>query len=150
MHLSFTPLSFSTGEPTVYPNICLPSARIVHLVVNEGEWPLLLNAGLPMAGVLVKPDHMEVSTAPSPQLQAMGDSAEPPDMQQLWTDLELEENEFLQRDPLLKKEVWKLISEFWDVFSNSTPGCTDLVELQLRLKPGTQPIRQKFRDLNPR
>ena len=24
------------------------------------------------------------------------------------------------------------------------------MELQLRLKPGTQPIRQKFRDLNPR
>ena len=43
-----------------------------------------------------------------------------------------------------------MISEYRDVFSNSTPGCTDIVELQLRLKPGTQPIRQKFCDLNPR
>ena len=98
---------------------------------------------------LVKPDLLEVSTASPPLLHAMGESVEPPDMQQLWMDLELEENEFLQQDPLLKKEVWKLISEFRDVFSNSTPGCTDLVELQLQLKPGTQPIRQKFRDLNP-
>ena len=41
-------------------------------------------------------------------------------MQQLWADLEMEENEFLRKDPLLKKEVWTLLSEYRDVFSNST------------------------------
>ena len=104
------------------------------LVVNEGD------AGLPVAGELVKPDVMEVSDEPPPSMHSIQEPAEPPDMQQLWTDL---------KDPLLKKEVWTLISEYRDVFSNSTPGCTDIVELQLRLKPGTQPIRQKFHDLNP-
>ena len=42
----------------------------------------------------------------------------------------------LRKDPLLKKEVWKMISEYRDVFSNSTPGCTDVVELQLRSLSG--------------
>ena len=46
------------------------------LVIIKGEQPLLLDAGLPMAGELVKPDRMEVSTAPAPQLHAMEDPGE--------------------------------------------------------------------------
>ena len=76
------------------------------LVVNEGEMPLLLNAGLPLAGELVKPDILEVSDEPPPRLHSFQEPAEPPDMQQLWEDLEMEENEFLHKDPLLRKEVW--------------------------------------------
>ena len=34
-----------------------------------------------------------------------------------------------------------------NIFSNSTPGCIDQVELNLELKPGTQLIRQRFQDL---
>ena len=78
---------------------------------------------------------MEVLDEPPPSMHSIQDPVEPPDMQQLWTDHKLEENKFLQKDPLLKKEVWKLISEYRDVFSNSTPGCTNVEELQLRLKP---------------
>ena len=74
-------------------------------MVNEGEMPLLLDAGLPVAGELVKPDILEVSDKPPPRIHSLQEPAEPPDMQQLWADLEMEENEFLRKDPLLKKEV---------------------------------------------
>ena len=57
----------------------------------------------------------------------------------MWQDMELQDNDFLQKDPALKKEAWN------DIFSSTTPGCTDVVELQLQFKPGTQPIFQKFR-----
>ena len=133
------------GEDLVIPEGLYSRPGTTHvlrvLVVNKGEQPLLLDAGLPVTGKLVKPDR---------QLHAMEAHGEPPDMQQLWADLKLEDNEFLQCDPFLKKEVWTFISEFRDVFFNSTPGCTDLVELELRPKPGTQSIRQRFKDLNPR
>ena len=67
------------------------------LVVNERENSLLLDAGLPVAGELVKPDVLEVSTNPPQNLHTMGEPVEPPDMQQQWMDLELAENEFLQK-----------------------------------------------------
>ena len=63
-------------------------------------------------------------------------------MQQMWQDMELQDNDFLQKDPALKKEAWN------DIFLSTTPGCTDVVELQLQFEPGTQPIFQKFRYLN--
>ncbi len=120
------------------------------LVVNEGEEPLLLDLGRDMVGELVRPDLPTSPDPPAPTLQAMAEPPEPPDMQQLLEDLEMPDNQFLAKDPLLKKEVWKLIYEYQDIFSKTTPGCTDVVQLQLRLKPGTQPIRQKFHNLNPR
>ncbi len=103
--------------------------------MNEGEQPLLLDIGRTMAGELVKPDLQTGPDPPAPALQAIAEPPEPPDMQQLWEDLEMLDNMFLRKDPLLKKEVWKLIYEYRDIFSNTTPGCTDMVELQLRLKP---------------
>jgi transposase InsO family protein/dUTPase len=120
------------------------------LVVNEGEEPLLLDLGRAMVGELVKADLQTGPGPPAPTLHAMDEPPEPPDMEQLWLDLEMQGNPFMAKDPLLKKEVWKLIYEYRDIFSNTTPGCTDVVQLQLRLKPGTQPIRQKFRNLNPK
>ena len=67
----------------------------------------------------------------------------------LWKDLKLEDNSLLCKHPDIKKKVKKMIYEYRDVFSSSSPGKTDLVELDLKLKPGTQPIRQKLRPLNP-
>ncbi len=90
-----------------------------------------------------------VPAPPPPTLQAMKELPKPPDMQQLWEELEMPSNEFLQQDLLLRKEVWKLLYKYQDLFSSTTPGCTDIVELQLLLKPGTQPIRQNFHNLNP-
>ncbi len=98
-----------------------------------------------MVGELVKPDLLMAPALPPPTLQAMEEPPKPPDMQQLWEDLGLPTNDFLQKDPL----IWKLIFEYQDIFSNTTPGCTDIVELQLHMKPSMQLICQKFCNLNP-
>ncbi len=97
-----------------------------------------------MTGELVKPDLLTVPAQLPLTLQAMEEPPQPLDMQQLWEELEMPSNEFLQKDPLLQR---KLLYEYQDIFSSTTTGCT---ELQLCLKPGTQPIQQKFHNLNPR
>ncbi len=75
------------------------------LVVNKGEQPLLLDVGRTMTGELVKPDLRPGPEPLAQALQAMAEPPEPPDMQQLWEDLEMPDNMFLKKDPLLKKEV---------------------------------------------
>jgi hypothetical protein len=50
---------------------------------------------------------------PAPALQAMAEPPEPLDMQQLW---EMPDNMFLKKDPLLKKEVWKVVYKYRDIF----------------------------------
>ncbi len=103
------------------------------LVVNEGEHPLLQDAGRTMTGELVKPDLLTVLAPPPLTLQAMEEPPKPLDMQQLWEELEMPSNEFLQKDSLLRKEVWKLLYEYQDLFSRTPLGCTDIMELQLHL-----------------
>ncbi|MCP3667560.1 MAG: RNA-directed DNA polymerase, partial [Gammaproteobacteria bacterium] len=71
------------------------------------------------------------------------------DFSKLLEDLEIPENKLLQDHPKIKKDLEALLWEYQDIFSQNTPGCTDQVELDLELKPGTQPISQRFRDLNP-
>ncbi len=75
------------------------------LVVNKGEQPLLLDVGRTMTGELVKPVLRPGPEPLAQALQAMAEPPEPPDMQQLWEDLEMPDNMFLKKDPLLKKEV---------------------------------------------
>ncbi|MCP3665894.1 MAG: RNA-directed DNA polymerase [Gammaproteobacteria bacterium] len=76
---------------------------------------------------------------------------EPPrqEFSKLLEDLEIPGNKLLQEHPQIKTDLEQLLWEYQDIFSQDTPGCTDKVELDLELKPGTQPISQRFRDLNP-
>ena len=67
----------------------------------------------------------------------------------LQEDLGIPENKLLQAHHQVKKRLQALLHQYQDIFSQNTPGCTDKVELNLELKPGTQPNRQRFRDLNP-
>ncbi|MCP3667652.1 MAG: hypothetical protein GY696_35040 [Gammaproteobacteria bacterium] len=81
----------------------------------------------------------------------MSEMKEPPrqDFSKLLEDLEIPGNKLLQDHPKIKKDLETLLWKYQDIFSQDTPGCTDQVELDLELKPGTQPISQRFRDLNP-
>ncbi len=76
---------------------------------------------------------------------------EPPrqEFSKLLEDLEIPGNKLLQEHSQIKTDLEQLLWEYLDIFSQDTPGCTDKVELDLELKPGTQPISQRFRDLNP-
>ena len=95
---------------------------------------------------------------PSEQLAAIQEAdpgraalglSEVKDFSQLLEYLGISENKLLQALPGIQKRVKALLYRYQDIFSNITPGCTDQVELNLELKPGTQPIRQRFQDMNP-
>jgi hypothetical protein len=75
---------------------------------------------------------------------------ENPSFKEVWEDLEMEDNELLNEHPDVKKQVKELIWEYRDIFSREAPGHTDLVTMKLKLKAGTEPIRQRYRELNPK
>ncbi len=60
----------------------------------------------------------------------------------------MEENELLQQHPQVKRQVKSLIYSYKDVFDKEMSGKTDLLKMKLKLKPGTEPVRQWYRDLN--
>ena len=71
----------------------------------------------------------------------------------MWKELKLDKNPLLAKHAGFTKKVRTMVYKYRQVFSEVGSGCpgeTDLVEMDLKLKPGTQPIRQKLRDLNPR
>ena len=72
-----------------------------------------------------------------------------PEFRRIWDELKLGQNTLLAQNPNILKQVRRLVYEYQDIFSTSAPGETDLVELSLKLKEGTEPIRQKGRPMNP-
>ena len=66
-------------------------------------------------------------------------------------ELKLEDKALLKADPKSMRAARSLITKYADVFtpkSEGQVGVTDLVELDIKMKPGT-PIRQRVRPLNP-
>ncbi|MCP4118966.1 MAG: hypothetical protein GY737_26925, partial [Desulfobacteraceae bacterium] len=126
------------------------------LVTNNGCETRFIPAGFSVQGFVVS----EAGGTASQPLPAAPEPAVPPptveigemsseDFSTLLQDLKIPENELLKDHPQVYKKLKTLLWQYQDIFSNTTPGCTDQVELDLELKPGTQPIRQQFRDLNP-
>ena len=68
---------------------------------------------------------------------------------ELWTDLQMEKNELLREHPEVKRQVKSLVYFYRDIFDKGKSGKTDLVKMKLKLKPGAEPVGQKYRDLNP-
>ena len=67
-------------------------------------------------------------------------------------DLNILQNPVLKANPEIQKKAVQLVMEFADIFGEkgkSEVGVTDLVEFEIKLKPGTQPVKQKVRPLNP-
>ena len=64
---------------------------------------------------------------------------------------ELDTNEDLTKNPDIKKKLVALLLEFFDVLSvtNTDYGCTSLMKMKIRLKPGSRPVRAHVRPLNP-
>ena len=72
-------------------------------------------------------------------------------MQKLFDELGIEKSELLSQHPGVKKKLKQEIYRLRTVFLEHPDevGYTDLVQCEIRLKPGTRPIRQKDRPLNP-
>ena len=66
-------------------------------------------------------------------------------------ELNIENNEYLNKHPEVKNKAIALILKYADVFTPSTEsqvGVTDLLDMKLKMKPGPV-IRQKVRPMNP-
>ena len=72
-----------------------------------------------------------------------------PEFRRIWDELSLGNNTLLAANPKVLQKAKRLVWDYQDIFSTSAPGETDLIELSLKLKEGTEPIRQKSRPLNP-
>ena len=68
---------------------------------------------------------------------------------ELWNKLKLNVNELVPND--LKPELFKLISDYSDVFAdeNITIGETSWVKFRIDLKENAKPVKQKVRPLPP-
>ena len=66
--------------------------------------------------------------------------------------MKLEQKEVLTSNPKLMKEVKELVAFYEDVFkTEDCPfGQTGLTECRLRMKPGTKPVKQSPRPMNPK
>ena len=74
----------------------------------------------------------------------------PPTLDELIKQLRVEENQLLRKHPKVKQKLKELIIKYQDVFGGAKEvGKTDLVECELTLKPGSKPVSQKFRPINP-
>ena len=73
------------------------------------------------------------------------------DVQRILEDLRLKDKEVLKEDPKKMREAEKLVREFSEVFSNpaQTIGKTSLMEFEVKLKPGSVPVKGKTRPMNP-
>ena len=114
----------------------------------EGNWvQILVSETRGTAWTKTKEDSWPATQEPKGPEQLV--APESADFSQLLANLKIPENKLLQAQPYIQKKIKGLLYTYQDIFSNSTPGCTDQVELNLELKPGTQLIRQRFIDLNP-
>ena len=77
---------------------------------------------------------------------------DPGRVEELWKELRLEENEMLKKEPELKEKLKELIKEYSDIFSSPEQsfGKTSLIEFEIRLEPGTKPVKTKLRPINPK
>jgi deoxyuridine 5'-triphosphate nucleotidohydrolase len=74
------------------------------------------------------------------------------DLQQLFKDLQLDENELLIPRPAFMRKVKAIIAEFADVFASPDApyGRTDLIEFNITLAEGAKPKKARVRPLNPK
>ena len=65
--------------------------------------------------------------------------------------LDLHNNKILKANRPILKQVVALVNKYLDAFASHPHeyGTTDLLEHEIRLKPGARPIKAKYRPLNP-
>ena len=141
-------------EPVKTPG--LGSARAVPGVYRDQTKVALLNlegdqvlrAGTQIAEIIPTKHILRGTT------EEKAKSVKEPDgrAEELIKELRLDEKDLLNRDPEMKEKVKDLIREFTDVFSSPEVafGKTDLIEFEIKLKPGSQPFKAKVRPTNPK
>ena len=66
-------------------------------------------------------------------------------------ELKIEENVVLKRNPAVKQKLMDILEQYQEVFSSPEKiiGRTNLIEFQIKVIPGSQPVSERMRPLNP-
>ena len=145
----------------------LPGGRVGVWIANNSDLPQAMNSGTKLSYIPLCSSYLRLPKSQLNKDPVLGSFRETEDQvevdpdqmdkvedttlgfQELWDSLKLSENKLLRQNPAVLKQTKQLIHDYQDIFSTSAPGETDLVELSLKLKEDTEPIRQKVRPLNP-
>ena len=122
--------------------LLLPGQRLEGLAVSRTRGHAKPPSPAPRAAAAQNsepPDPASRATAVPDGPPEISEMTEPSRMEfsKLLEALEIPENELLKKHPQTRKDLDQLLWEYQDIFSQDTPGCTDKVELDLELKPGT-------------
>ena len=136
-----------------------PYARAMPAVYRKQNKIAILNLG--NKDVLIpKGTEIGVATPMKPGQRSSTDTSDPAegvhtlgeeDVQKLYKELRLDENEILKRDPQLMADTKALVREFADIFASPERaiGKTDLIEMVIKLVPDAKPKKAACRPLNP-
>ena len=163
--LTFVPTPHHKGMIRVYPmdegQMCQPVGALYQnfsaiAMLNLGENKVSIKKGDPIAHYAYvrrhpasreeRVDEVSMETDIDP-----GSPEEEEKIQELWTQLKLEENQLLSDRPDVREKVRQVLRKHWKVFSTESRliGETDLLEFEVELEPGAKPHRGKVRPLNP-
>ena len=69
----------------------------------------------------------------------------------LITELKIEENVILKKNPAVKQKLMEILEKYQEVFSSPEKiiGRTNLIEFNVKITPGSKPVRERIRPLNP-
>ena len=139
----------------VYP--VLANGEIYPVVVNQGDVAELIPGGqyrvVPMTRRLTSyrreapggDNNIGIHSVQTPEEESG------PELEKLWTRLELGENQMLDKHPKIKKELKEVLHKYRGVFSEAggPSGTTEFVEAKFVIKEGAEPFRSRIRHLNP-
>ena len=121
------------------------SENLLILYSNLGDDDVTLTIG----EVVAEANMCSLGTKVKPGINSIAKQVDNNKAQELWSKLKLNVNELVPND--LKPELFKLISDYSDVFAkeNVTIGNTSWVEFPVELKENAKPVKQKVCPLPP-
>ena len=115
------------------------------LYANLGDDDITLTIG----EVVAEANMCSLGAKVKPEINSIAKQVDNHKTKELWNKLKLNVNELVPND--LKPELFKLISDYSDVFAdeNITIGETSWVKFRIDLKENATPVKQKVRPLPP-
>ena len=126
-------------------------------VLNLNEDPVRINKGSRIGYYTLTTDReLEQATETIQQVHEQTEPKSDVDItarkEAIVQELGLNDNPLLSKYPQLKKKAIEVVQRHWAVFGEpgKSIGKTDLIEFEVQVPPGTKPIKQRNRPLNPK
>ena len=120
-------------------------------ILNLGEEDVIIPKGTEI-GLALPMKAGQRALDPSPEDEpAIKTTKDGDDLQRIYDELKLDQNEILKQNPQLMADLKTLVRDYSDIFSSPERaiGKTDLVEMEIKLVPGAKPKKAGCRPLNP-